>query len=82
MLPVAPEEGAHYKEKGWVQLKRFIEPEMIATLLAKAKGLMGEDGDTNPSCGIGQPDFNAFDPAAHNMEPCGRFPDDAFPVIG
>jgi hypothetical protein len=57
---VTAEEVAHYNEKGWVQLKRFIAPEMIATLLAKAKGLMGEDGDSNPSYGIDQPYFNAF----------------------
>ena len=42
---VTSEEVAHYQEKGWVQLKRFITPEMIATLLTKAKELMGEDGD-------------------------------------
>jgi hypothetical protein len=56
---VTREEVAHYHEKGWVQLRRFIEPEMLATLLAKAKGIMGEDGDSNPPYGIDQPYFNA-----------------------
>lgn len=57
---VTPEEVVHYNEHGWVQLKRFIDPAMIATLLAKAKGMMGEDGDSNPSYGIDQPYFNAY----------------------
>jgi len=63
---VTSEEVAHYQEKGWVQLKRFVSPEMIATLLAKAKGLMGEDGDSNPPYGIDQPYFNAFAASGHN----------------
>src|SRR5690242_4170350 len=57
---VTPEEVAHYEKHGWVQLKRFIGPEMIATLLAKAQGMMGEDGDSNPPYGIDQPYFNAY----------------------
>jgi hypothetical protein len=57
---VTPEEVATYQDKGWVQLKRFIPPEMIATLLAQAKESMGEDGDSNPSYGIDNPYFNAF----------------------
>lgn len=56
---VTSEEVAHYHEFGWVQLKSFIDPAMISTLLAKAKGIMGEDGDSNPSYGIDQPYFNA-----------------------
>lgn len=56
---VTTEEVAHYQEFGWVQLKRFIDPAMIAKLLAKAKGIMGEDGDSNPPYGIDQPYFNA-----------------------
>ena len=56
---VTPEEVAHYNEFGWVQLKRFVDPEMLARLLAKAKGIMGEDGDSNPPYGIDQPYFNA-----------------------
>jgi Phytanoyl-CoA dioxygenase (PhyH) len=56
---VTPDEVAHYAEFGWVQLKRFIDPAMIALVLAKAKGIMGEDGDSNPPYGIDQPYFNA-----------------------
>ena len=63
---VTPEEVAHYKDKGWVQLKRFIAPEMIAAMLAKAKELMGEDGDSNPPYGIDQPYFNAFAASGYN----------------
>ena len=33
---------------------------MIAILLAKAKSMMGEDGDSNPPYGIDQPYFNAY----------------------
>ncbi len=56
---VTAEEVAHYKEKGWVQLKRFIDPSMLEKMLAKAIGIMGEDGDSNPPYGIDQPYFNA-----------------------
>lgn len=56
---VTAEEIAHYHAKGWVHLKQFIEPDTIAALLAKAKGIMGEDGDSNPPYGIDQPYFNA-----------------------
>jgi hypothetical protein len=59
---------AHYKEKGWVQLKRFIDPDMIGTMLTKAKELMGEDGDSNPPYGIDQPYFNAFAASGYNDE--------------
>ena len=56
---VTPEEVAHYQERGWVQLKRFIAPTMLDLLKAKAIGIMGEDGDSNPPYGIDQPYFNA-----------------------
>jgi hypothetical protein len=70
---VTAEEVAHYRDKGWVLLKRFIAPEQIAVLLAKAQGAMGEDGDSNPPYGIDQPYFNAqaasgyADPAVRPM---------------
>jgi hypothetical protein len=70
---VTAEEVAHYQDKGWVLLKRFIAPEQIAVLLAKARGAMGEDGDSNPPYGIDQPYFNAqaasgyADPAVRPM---------------
>ena len=57
---VTADEVAHYQEKGWVQLKRFVDPEMLATILNIAKGVMGEDGDSNPPYGIDQPYFNAM----------------------
>ena len=57
---VTPEEVAHYQEKGWVQLKRFVDPDMLATILKVAKSVMGEDGDSNPPYGIDQPYFNAM----------------------
>jgi len=38
---VTPEEVAAYETNGWVLLKKFIAPEMIATMLTKAKELMG-----------------------------------------
>jgi hypothetical protein len=65
---VTAEEVAHYQDKGWVQLKRFIDPAMIAAMLTKAKELMGEDGDSNPPYGIDQPYFNAFAASGYNDE--------------
>jgi len=63
---VTPEEVAAYETNGWVLLKKFIAPEMIATMLTKAKELMGEDGDSNPPYGIDQPYFNAFAASGYN----------------
>jgi hypothetical protein len=56
---VSPEEISSYQEYGWVHLKRFVDPAMLARLLSKAKSIMGEDGDSNPPYGIDQPYFNA-----------------------
>ena len=56
---VTADEIAHYHEYGWVQLKRFVDPAKLGQLLAKAIGIMGEDGDSNPPYGIDQPYFNA-----------------------
>jgi hypothetical protein len=64
--PVTREEVRFYETNGWVQLKRFIDPETIAMLLVKAKAAMGEDGDSNPSYGIDQPYFNAYAAAGHD----------------
>lgn len=44
---VTSDEIAHYHEYGWVKLERFINPECIENLLAKAKAVMGEDGAKN-----------------------------------
>lgn len=59
-------EIAHYHQHGWVKLSKFIDPAMIGAMLAKAKELMGEDGDSNPSYGIDQPYFNAFAASGYN----------------
>ena len=56
----------HYQEHGWAKLPKFISPEMIGAMLAKAKELMGDDGDSNPSYGIDQPYFNAFAASGYN----------------
>ena len=56
---VTPEEVAHFAEYGWVMLRRFVEPAMLAKVLTAAKAVMGEDGDSNPPYGIDQPYFNA-----------------------
>jgi hypothetical protein len=63
---VTDAEITHYEKFGWVQLKGFISPAMLETLLAKAKGLMGEDGDSNPAYGIDLPYFNAFAARGYN----------------
>src|SRR5260221_9151988 len=57
---VTPGEAAHYREYGWVMLRRFLDPAMISTVLKLAKSVMGEDGDSNPPYGIDQPYFNAM----------------------
>lgn len=56
---VTAEEVSHYQEHGWVMLRQFVKPDMLGKVLAIAKGLMGEDGDSNPPYGIDQPYFNA-----------------------
>ena len=56
---VTADEVAHYHEYGWVKLKKFVDPAMLSTILGVAKGIMGEDGDSNPPYGIDQPYFNA-----------------------
>lgn len=62
---VTEDEINHYREHGWVKLKAFIPPDVIARLLELAKGRMGEDGDSNEAYGIDQPYFNAE--AAHGL---------------
>ena len=52
---VTAEEIAHYKERGWVKLKRFVDPETIDLLLKVARQRMGDDGDSSE--GISQPYF-------------------------
>ncbi|HEX5945537.1 MAG TPA: phytanoyl-CoA dioxygenase family protein [Acidimicrobiales bacterium] len=45
---VTPEEIAHLHEHGWVQLKRFVDPDVLARMLEAARERMGEDADSNP----------------------------------
>lgn len=57
---VTTDEAEHYRTHGWVMLRRFVDPAMLAEVLRLAKTVMGEDGDSNPSYGIDQPYFNAM----------------------
>jgi hypothetical protein len=57
---VTADEAAHYRENGWVMLRKFVDPAMLGTVLTIAKSVMGEDGDSNPPYGIDQPYFNAM----------------------
>ncbi len=57
---VTPEEAAHYRDKGWVMLRKFVDPAMLGTVLTPRQEVMGEDGDSNPPYGIDQPYFNAM----------------------
>ena len=56
---VTAAEVAHYREFGWVKLKRFVEPKYLSRLMEIAHGRMGEDGDSNAAYGIDNPYFNA-----------------------
>ncbi len=60
---VTAEEIAFYENNGWVKLRAFLRPEIVATLLQRGVALMGEDGVSNEDFGIRQPYFNPF--------PCG-----------
>ena len=56
-------EVEHFREYGWVKLKKFLHPEMVETLLERGIMLMGEDAQSNEDYGIRQDYFNPF--------PCG-----------
>jgi hypothetical protein len=45
---VTPEEVAHLHEHGWVKLKGFVDPEVVGSMLAMARDMMGDDADSNP----------------------------------
>jgi hypothetical protein len=45
---VTAEEVQHLREHGWVQLKQFVEPAYLTSVLELARQQMGEDGDSNP----------------------------------
>jgi hypothetical protein len=56
---VTAEEIVHYQRYGWVKLKRYLDPDILSTLMDVALGRMGEDGDSNQTYGVEQPYFNA-----------------------
>ncbi len=45
---VTAEEVDHLHEHGWVKLKRFVDPDVLARMLDLAREKMGEDADSNP----------------------------------
>jgi len=45
---VTPEEVTHLREHGWVQLKRFVDPDVLTRMLEQARERMGDDADSNP----------------------------------
>jgi len=45
---VTPDEVEHLHEYGWVKLKRFVDPDVLARMLALAQEKMGADADSNP----------------------------------
>lgn len=45
---VTSEEVDHLHEFGWVQLKGFVDPDVVRKMLAIARDMMGDDADSNP----------------------------------
>lgn len=45
---VTTEEVDHLHEFGWVQLKGFVDPDVVRKMLAIARDKMGDDADSNP----------------------------------
>jgi hypothetical protein len=41
------EEVDHFREFGWVKLKRFVDPDCLQTVLGIARQKMGDDADSN-----------------------------------
>jgi len=46
--PVTADEVDHLHEHGWVKLRGFVDPDVIAEVLALAREAMGVDADSNP----------------------------------
>ena len=46
--PVATEEVEHLHEHGWVKLRGFVDPDFVDQMLVHARGVMGDDADSNP----------------------------------
>ena len=55
---VTAEEIAHYRQRGWVKLEAFVQPKLVAQLLATARATMGPDGDDNAPSPMPQDFFN------------------------
>lgn len=45
---VTADEVEHLHEYGWVKLTQFVDPDVIASMLALGREKMGEDADSNP----------------------------------
>jgi Phytanoyl-CoA dioxygenase (PhyH) len=45
---VTDDEVEHLHEYGWVQLKAFVDPDVVARMLDVAQETMGDDADSNP----------------------------------
>ena len=45
---VTADEVEHLHELGWVQLKGFVDPDVIGAMLDLAREVMGDDADSNP----------------------------------
>jgi Phytanoyl-CoA dioxygenase (PhyH) len=45
---VTDDEVEHLHKHGWVKLKRFVDPDVLARMLDLARTKMGDDADSNP----------------------------------
>lgn len=45
---VTADEIDHLHEHGWVKLEAFVDPEVVHSMLALAREVMGDDADSNP----------------------------------
>jgi len=46
--PVTADEVDHLHEYGWVKLERFVDADVVQTMLERAREVMGDDADSNP----------------------------------
>ena len=42
------DEVSHLHEYGWVKLERFVDPDVVHSMLERAQDVMGDDADSNP----------------------------------
>jgi hypothetical protein len=45
---VTREEVDHLHEYGWVKLEAFVDPDVVRSMLERAREVMGDDADSNP----------------------------------